>query len=120
MSYDRFVELSKITPLQEGKIPFGTVMVLIDGKWEVMSEDQYMRYKANDPNYIKKNKFAKKWLKETEKESDKDCTIKACAECLFCYFVESKDGTISHWSCTMDNRLRTKDILKRHEKCPIK
>ena len=72
-----------------------------------------------DPEYIRENQFAKRWLKETEKERDRDCTIRSCSECLFCYCVLNEEGIVSHWSCTMDNRLRTKDILARHKKCPI-
>ena len=117
---NRFVNLSRITALKEGEIPFRKILVMIDGKWKFVSEDQYMRFMADDPEYIRGHQFAKRWLKETEKERDRDYPIRDCSECLFCYRVLNKEGNISHWSCTMDNRLRTKDILKRHEKCPIK
>lgn len=120
MTFNRFAEITKVKPLQEGETPFGLVLVNYNGEWRMMREDQYMRLKANDPEYIRGNKFAKKWLKETEKKHDKEYKIQQCAECIFCYYVTNKDGKISHWSCTQDNRLRTKDILKRHEKCPIK
>ena len=117
---NRFIDLSRVTALHEGEIPFRKVFVLIDGKWCITSEDRYMRFMANDREYIRNNKFAKQWLKETEKERDKEYTIRSCSECLFCYCVLNENETVSHWSCTQDNRLRTKDILTRHEKCPIK
>ena len=116
---NRFVNLSRVTALREGEIPFRKVLLLIDGKWQLTSEDQYMRFMADDPKYVKDNKFAKQWLKETEKERDREYPIRACSECLFCYCVLNEEGIVSHWSCTMDNRLRTKDILARHKKCPI-
>ena len=120
MTFNRFVELPKIKPLQEGEIPFGLVLVNYNGEWRMMREDQYMRLKANDPEYIREHKFAKQWLKETERKHDKEYPIRNCSQCIFCYYVQNKEGTITHWSCTQDNRLRTKDIRKRHEKCPIK